>query len=163
MKTVERRQIHDFEQHFQCETEALPQTPGVVGDCIVVQRDGPDDIVSVGQRIEFKYDRASTRTGNLFIEFRQTSDEWRSYRVSGCRKAILEGCLLVIQTGSTYLVFDNVSYDELIQKSVCTCETRTGANHNRIGQFAEGYIVPTTAAYQCCSYAYSSKTEKNQL
>mgnify|MGYP000657433047 CR=1 FL=1 len=75
---VEHRQADDFKHRFGVDLERVPQGINVVGDFFVLAATDftrPLEIAIedslVGRRIEFKNDRASVNTGNLFLEFEQ--------------------------------------------------------------------------------------------
>ena len=69
-RTDEFLQATQFEQFHKVKLKQLPGVPGKSGDYIVVESDNKE--YPIDRVIEFKEDKMSVKTGNLYIEFQQT-------------------------------------------------------------------------------------------
>ena len=136
----EQRQALDFEKKFDCVLSKLPNTPGTSGDFVV---EGPAPFH--GRVIEFKFDRRSALSNNIYVEFEQTSDAWFSSKESGIALAIKNGQTVVLTCGpnKTNLIIETESeYRQVIANQIRVVPTRKGCNGNHNGVFSRGYIVP---------------------
>lgn len=147
-KTCQKYEISQakgFSSTFGVSLEKLPAVPGVSGDYMVMKklhRKMHTLQFPMGSVIEFKDDKASTKTGNLYIEFRQTSDNWFTSQKSGILLAIDHGHKVVIRSGTdNYIMKTLKEYETLVSHSHRTITTRQNANGNRRGCFTNGYLV----------------------
>ena len=139
----EQKQAAWFSNQYSVTLEPIAQGPGVVGDYTVVQSSPAFEEAFPGYRtIEFKHDKTSEKWGSLFVEFEQTRDYWRSKKVSGHLKAVINDCLLVIQSGRSFFCFkkeDFMSIFRITKKERTTCR---GANGNLPGMHTRAKIFP---------------------
>ena len=166
---VEHKQADDFKHRFAVDLERIPQGINVVGDFFVLAASDftrPLEIAIedslVGRRIEFKNDRASVKTGNLFLEFEQTLDGWHSKKISGSHKAILDDCILVVTSGTTCFVFNSNAYFRLIAHKTDVRTTRKRINGNTNGSFTRGMLIPLKFAVEEACFTYDM-AEKSTL
>ena len=160
-EVTEREQAQKFTQRFGVDLEKVPQAAGVVGDYLILKTSGFTNELEAqlgyplaGRLVEFKDDKASVKRGTFFIEYEQTSDSWCTRRASGHEKAILEGCVLVMSTGSLCLVYNEASYKTLIEGVLRERTTRFRKNGNRPDSFTKGRIVTVEHAISCATFMY---------
>ncbi len=96
-----------------------------------------------GKRYELKEDRAAAKTGNVFIELRQTFDNGHVWSDSGFNLSRKQADVFVIKLGSQY-VFLDIDSAERVVRGVDTQPrmTREGKNGNSPGRFSLGVLVP---------------------
>ena len=159
----ERRQAITFSERFEVELEKIPQGPGVCGDYRVTKTsEKTKELESslgypiIGHLIEFKNDKASKKTGNLFVEFEQTSDGWFSRKPSGHALAISNGCVLVISAGEKTYVFNTENFQNLVKGATRDLCTRPGRNGNRPGCYTRAKLVPLKTATGTACYRYNT-------
>ena len=143
-RKTEVAQAEEFSRQFDVTLEKLPNIPGESGDYVVTKGSYPK--FPEGTIIEFKFDKTSLKTGNIFLEFEQTRDCWFSTKESGIKKALSQNQIVVItiptNTGSgSYLLKDITDYDMLVASSHRTCTTRSGSNGNHNGCYTRGHLV----------------------
>lgn len=135
-KPDEIMQASQFSQEFSVKMETLPQGPGTSGDYIIVQSKNPD--YPLNTVIEFKNDKSSQRTGNLYLEYEQTSDNW----FTGIELAISHGQIAVIRSGQeNFIIKNHKEHAELVSRKHRTITTKAGANGNRCGCYTRGHLV----------------------
>lgn len=139
-KIDEVEQARVFSNKFDVKMERLPQGPGTSGDYIVVQTN--NDVYPLSTVVEFKNDKSSQRTGNLFLECEQTSDNWFTRKKSGIALATYQNQLVVIKSGKeNFIIRNRDEFAALINKSHRTLTTRSGANGNSHGCYSRGHLV----------------------
>ena len=145
-KRDEIRQAHDFSNEFQVELTKLPDVAGTSGDYEVTNGTCPQ--FPTGTVVEFKYDVSSKKTGNVFVEFQQTSDNWFQSRTSGIKLAMENNQIGVISVPTrvgngcdNYIIKNMAEYDSLVQNSHRTITTRACINGNHRGCYARGHLV----------------------
>jgi hypothetical protein len=135
----EKRQALDFQENFSCCLSKLPNIPGTTGDFVV--ETGPAPLQ--GRVIEFKFDKRSRFSKNIYVEFEQTNDAWFSSKESGIALAIKNGQIVVITCGDLNLIIETATeYQQVIANQTRVVPTRKGSNGNHNGVFSRGYIVP---------------------
>ena len=67
----EKRQALDFQENFSCLLTKLPNIPGTTGDFLV--ETGPAPLQ--GRVIEFKFDKRSRFSKNIYVEFEEGSGD----------------------------------------------------------------------------------------
>ena len=86
-KLKEILQAADFESYFGVKLREIPQGPGITGDYSVRESSTKLDSIMgydcFNQKIEFKYEKMSKKTGNVFCEYEQTSDGGCTFKKSG--------------------------------------------------------------------------------
>ena len=104
-----------------------------------------DVMTRSGAGVELKFDWDSIRTGNHYLEFAQTSDNWASTRPSGFALSEHQADYwCVINEAWLWLL----RCDELgaflreRRSSLRTIETRSRINGNQPGQFSRAYLLP---------------------
>ena len=156
--TFEIFQANRFEEVFDVDLEKVAQGVGVTGDYTVITANNCDnpryEKIRNSQIVEFKHDKASKKTHNLYLEFAQTLDGFFTSKPSGCDLAIKNGNLLVITTGCQCLVFDEPHYNKLLEYVTRDVQTKNRSNGNPPGSFTRGHIVPVICAEICCLLKY---------
>ena len=161
----EQIQATAFSNLFCVDLEHNEQGPGVCGDFICSGTSVGDksnrfaletalDFSILGRKVEFKHDKAAERTGRLFLEYEQTSDDWQTKKKSGHEKSILEGNILVITTQGECFVFNKLSYNALVARTLYKRTTTHRKNGNRPESYTQGRLVSVSAARECASYVY---------
>ena len=145
---AETAQAIAFGEKFNCTLTKIKQGPGVTGDYIVSSGN------MKGKTIEFKDDISGLTTGNFYIEFEQTSDQWFTRKKSGHVLAIERGNLLVISVGKEDFLFDKDSYARFIQGDWKVRTTRKGRNGNANGVFTRGWLIPIKRGRERCTLSY---------
>ena len=161
-KIAERVQADDFAVRFGVDLERVPQGPGVTGDYMVVETSEQTEQLEallgysvLARRIEFKYDHASVKTKNLYVEFEQTSNSWFTCSPSGHTKAIADGHILVISSGRKTFVFNKKSFAQLLKGATSIRATRRGINGNHPGCHTRAKLVPVKVAFENASFVYN--------
>ena len=161
-KLKEILQAADFETHFAVKLREIPQGPGVTGDYVVRESSTKlDEIMGepcLNKRIEFKYEKMSNKTGNVFCEFRQTSDAGCTFKKSGWLKAIDDGCILCVQLHANrecpYLLFDEAAFEVLLNSAFRQTRTTRCSNGNPLTLHQWGHLIKTHLALAAAKYAF---------
>ena len=99
------------ENKFNIILESIKQGPGVVGDYKIKQNSVAFQTMFPNiEVIELKHDKTSVAYNSFFCEYEQTSDGWFTTNKSGHLKAVNEGCLLIIQSGSCFYCFTATTF-----------------------------------------------------
>lgn len=139
-KIDETEQARDFSKTFNVLIEKMPDIPGNSGDYIIVQTRNKD--YPLNTVIEFKNDKASKRTGNMYVEFEQTCDNWFTSKTSGIKLAIKNGQIVVIKSATeNFIIRNHTEYTELTWGKHDTLTTRSGSNGNSNGCYTRGHLV----------------------
>lgn len=137
---AEKKQATIFSKTFDVKLEKLPNMAGTSGDFIVVYSKNED--CPVNTVVEFKNDSAAKRTGNVFLEIEQTSDNWFTTKCSGVALAVKKGQLVVITCGEENFLLKTIAqFDELVSMKHTTRTTKSGRNGNPNGCFTKGHLV----------------------
>lgn len=99
-------------------------------------------------RIELKRDVASAETGNIFVEFEQTFDRWRTKKPSGLSLALSQAdWYVVLAAGSrkNWFFYETPQNWLAFARSFWERDTATEKNGNKPKAFARGYVVPIRA------------------
>ena len=137
---IEGVQANDFGARFQLTLLKLPNVGGTAGDYRVISSTSTEFPHSTV--IEFKNDKRSVRTKNLYLEFRQTRDCFFTFKRSGIALAIKQGQIVVIKSGiENFIIRTLAEYKKLLEKSHMSAKTRAEINGNSNGCFTEGHLV----------------------
>ena len=157
-QSFECLQASRFEEVFDVTLEKIKQGVGVTGDYTITMANNLDNDnykkIKTYNDIEFKHDKASSKTHNLYLEFEQTLDGFFSSKPSGCDLAIKKGNLLVITSGNDCLVFDEPCYEKLLHYVQRDVPTKSFKNNNPSGSYTRGHLVPVLCAKLCCLFSY---------
>lgn len=158
----ERAQATDFSRRFGCDLERVEQGVGVTGDYMVVCTGDHTTQLEIqlgypilSRRVEFKYDHASLRTNNFFVEFEQTSNGWCTRSPSGHAKAISEGHVLVISSGLRTFVFNEDAFKRFVEGATQIRTTTFRKNGNHPESFTRGHIIPVKVAMKTACFIYT--------
>lgn len=97
--------------------------------------------------IEVKNDKASKKYGNIFLEYEQTFDDWKTKKPSGIAVSERQAKLVIIASyvsGKCALIAGSPE-EWLKLKGAINCRiltTNPGCNGNRPGCYARGYCIP---------------------
>ena len=154
----EEIQATRFEEVFDVDLHKIEQGIGVTGDYKITRSHSCEnrwyEKIRNSPIVEFKHDKASTKTNNLYLEFAQTLDGFFTTHSSGCDLAIKNGNLLVITTGTQCLVFDEPHYQKLLEYVTRDVQTKNWSNGNPAGSFTKGHLVSVRNAEICCLLKY---------
>ena len=162
-KIHEIKQSEDFSKHFGVTLEEIPQEAGVTGDYLVsISSKKLDNIMGCScknKRIEFKNEKASKRTGNVFCEYQQTTDAGCCYKTSGWVKAINQNCILVVQVfhinTRPYLLFDKETFPRLLEYTFNEVRTTRGSNGNPVQLWQYGHLIKVFNAILAAKYMFT--------
>ena len=144
----EAYQANWFERHFKCTLKYVDnQRVGTAKDyeIIALAEDSPLDIVDLGQFVEFKFDKACKKTGNLYLEYEQTFNG-STFVPSGMTLAVDQSKYIVFSVKYPgcvhHYVFTGQDMRELLTKKMRSVRTRDNANGNRDGCWTNGFLLP---------------------
>ena len=144
----EAYQAHWFETHFKCTLRYVDnQRVGTQKDYEIVAL-GPESslpVLDIGQFVEFKFDKACKKTGNLFLEYEQTFNGG-TFIPSGMTLAVEQSKYIVFSVKYVgcvhHYVFTNADMRELLTRKMRSVSTRPNANGNRDGCSTNGFLLP---------------------
>ena len=141
-----------FQSHFNCTLERIThQRMGCATDFKITQIRSPSklDASVLHGFVEFKFDKASKRTGNLYLETRQTIDFGHSYRPSGINLAVDQSTFIVFSvpdhTQTCHYMFTSVEMQELLNRKLRVVRTANCRNGNLPGVWTYGKLLPRTS------------------
>jgi hypothetical protein len=137
-----------FERHFKCTLRYVDnQRVGTAKDYeITAVLEGSSlDSSDVGEFVEFKFDKACKKTGNLYLEYEQTFNGTR-FIPSGMKLAINQSKYIVFSVKFVgcvhHYIFNRGDMREILTHKMRSVSTRPNANGNRDGCFTKGYLLP---------------------
>ena len=152
-KRDEIQQAHDFSNQFQVSLSKLPDVAGTSGDYVVMDGNAPK--YPTGTVIEFKFDKMSKKSGNIFLEFQQTTTNWFQCKSSGVKLAMECDQVVVVSiptrfgNGMEHFLIHNMDeYDRVVQESHRTITTRPQINGSPRGCYTRGHLVKISALEQ---------------
>ena len=153
---MEDTNIEVIASHFGVEYERIPQTFGVCGDFSLTTVSSMFENEFPGYlTLELKADYMARRTGNVYFEYSHTNDDFFTEKVSGHKKAIEQGCLLVITVAKEYFFLTIDSYERLMQaRSYRDVVNSRNINGNPNGCRNRGYLVPVKVLRDFCAYSF---------
>ena len=162
-KLKEILQAADFESYFGVKLREIPQGPGITGDYWVRESSTYLDSIMgepcFNKRIEFKYEKKSSQTGNVFCEYEQTSDGGCTFKKSGWVKAIDDGCILVVQLHtngeSPYLLFNEETFAVLLKAAFRQTRTTRCSNGNPVTLHQMGHLIKVPRAIEAARHTFS--------
>ena len=136
-----------FETHFKCTLKYVDnQRVGTAKDYEIVALgdDSPLGVADLGQFVEFKFDKACRKTGNLYLEYEQTFGS--TFIPSGMTLAVDQSKYIVFSVKYSgcvhYYVFTSENMRALLKRKMRSISTRPNVNGNRDGCFTNGYLLP---------------------
>ena len=148
-KDDEARQAVWFQSHFNCIlTPVEKQGLGCQRDYTITKIHNPKKlpVEALNQNIEFKYDKASRGTGNLYLETRQTFDFGNSYHESGMVLAVAQSMYIVFSvphfTETHHYVIPAPLMRELLTRKLRAVRTHNTQNGNAPGVWTYGALLP---------------------
>ena len=117
-----------------------------------------------GSKIEAKFDWDSIKTGNHYLEFAQTSDNGRTWVPSGFALSAEEADYWVVVNEEYIRMFRNEVLKKWVKENRSqfkTTRTRSGVNHNRVGQFSKAYLIPFHMLDEICFSKQESMISRN--
>ena len=144
----EAYQARWFEGHFKCKLKYVDnQRVGTAKDfeIVSVSEGSTLDSSDVGEFVEFKFDKACRKTGNLYLEYEQTFDG-TNFVPSGMTLAVCQSKYIVFSVKFVgvvhHYVFNSGVMNEILTRKMRSVFTRRNANGNRDGCFTKGYLLP---------------------
>ena len=138
-----------FEGHFKCKLKYVEnQRVGTAKDYEIIAITEGSELSSddVGQFIEFKFDKACGKTGNLYLEYEQTFDG-NIFVPSGMTLAVCQSKYIVFSVKFIncvhHYVFNSGVMREILTRKMRSVSTRPNVNGNRDGCRTRGYLLPT--------------------
>ena len=153
-KPDESEQARQFCAHFHVVLKKLQDVGGRSGDYRVVSLNSLEFPLSTV--IEFKNDKRSLRTKNLYLEYKQTIDGGFTTKTSGIELAVQQGDVCIIKSGAeNFILRSKEEYKQLLEKSHGDVRTGKEINGNLKGCFTNGYLVKLTHVRKILpSYSY---------
>lgn len=137
-KPFEKEQARIFSERFQVVLKKLQDVRGQSGDYAVVK----GELFPPSTILEFKNDKKSLRTKNLYLESKQTTDGWFTTKKSGVALALQQGQVVVIKSGNeNFILRTQTEYQKLLKMSHAEVSNGTGINGNPAGSYTKGDIV----------------------
>ena len=144
----EAYQARWFETHFKCTLKYVEnQRVGTAKDYEItaIADDSPLGVLDIGQFVEFKFDKACRKTGNLYLEYEQTFNG-STYLPSGMTLAIDQSKYIVFSVKYLgcvhHYVFTSGDMREILTRKLRSVRTRKNINGNRDGCFTNGFLMP---------------------
>ena len=138
-----------FENEFRCILEQVKnQRVGTGKDYKITSLclDSALPKSDLNKFIEFKFDKACRKTGNLYLEYEQTFDFGVKYQPSGMILAIEQSKFIVFSVKYIgcihHYVFTGEEMRELLKRKMRSVRTRDNANGNRDGCWTNGFLMP---------------------
>ena len=149
----ESHQAHWFETHFKCTLKYVDnQRVGTAKDYEItaIADDSPLGVVDIGQFVEFKFDKACKKTGNLYLEYEQTFNG-STFVPSGMTLAVEQSKYIVFSVEYLgcvhHYVFTGEEMRELLTRKMRSVRTRDNANGNRDGCWTNGFLIPVKSLH----------------
>ena len=123
-----------------------------------------DFITQDSSKIEAKFDWDSIKTGNHYLEFAQTSDNGKTWAPSGFALSAEEADYWVVVNEEYIRMFRIEALKKWVKENRSqfkTTRTRSGVNHNRVGQFSKAYLIPFHMLDEICFSKQESMISRN--
>ena len=145
----EARQAAFFSEHFSCTLTHVDNQQ--VGDAVDFRITAIDEGSSLppealNKGVEMKFDYRAKRSGNLYLETRQTFDYGENYQRSGMNLAVEQSFFIVFSVRFfnhvAHFVFTAPQMQEILTRPMRLVGTGDNANGNRTGCWTYGYLLP---------------------
>ena len=146
---MEAKQAHWFEAAYNCVLEYQE------GQCVGCAKDYQIVKICPGSRlkdndlhqyIEFKFDKAAAKTGNLYLEYEQTFNHGESFTRSGMSLAVEQSKYIVFSVpyvgNVQHFVFQAEDIKGFLGQNLRSIRTRAGANGNKLSSWSRGLLLP---------------------
>ena len=123
-----------------------------------------DFITQDSSKIEAKFDWDSIKTLNHYLEFAQTSDNGKTWVPSGFALSAEEADYWVVVNEEYIRMFRIEVLKKWVKENRSrfkTTRTRSGVNHNRVGQFSKAYLIPFHMLDEICFSKQESMISRN--
>ena len=151
-KSDEATQARWFEKHFGCVLQPVTnQRCGNARDFKIVALSEHTLIPGcLNCYVECKYDYSAAVTGNLFLEYEQTSDNGCTFQPSGMTLAVKQSKFIMFSVKHAdrihHYVFTNTQMTCMLGRhkfhKLRRRRTPPGKNGNRPGAYTRGYLLP---------------------
>ena len=155
-RSDEARQGAWFSEHHNCTlTPVENQQVGDARDFQItnIQPESPLPAGTEGKFVEMKFDYRAKRSGNLYLETRQTFNNGKDYQRSGMTLAVEQSAYIVFSvryfTHVSHFVFTAAPMKDVLTRKMKEVRTGDNINGNRTGCWTYGSLLPVRTLDEC--------------